>query len=366
MVGLHRQGGISGTTPSHKQQLETKRYSIPVYSGDIRYSIPVARLSECLQRCKDSLTLDQPIQTTTRKSRIELTQAFGERIVDQSLRVWLALTEAVEGDEMISRMVIRAKSPSKAWQGLNSMIVYEESKNAEFNDRGKIDTKAILSGESGHKYVLRTIDLVNELRCHKVEVTDDEICSRFLTSLPLSFAMMSKVCFNELEGALVKVEELKKQPDEMAGHTLYASFNGRGAQGGRGGGRGRQNNGGDRDGGNLGKHDGRRCQKLQYYSQQQQQPPQNPVEWGKPPSVCCRCSQPGFIAAQCYVLSPEPYSNNEQRGNGSPFIRDVPLPSSPAQLAPALLGLHEPSDAWSTSAGDRATMSPQSTVHSPQ
>ena len=60
--------------------------------------------------------------TTT--SRAELTQEFGKRIVDKSLIVWSALNnKAVERDDFISEMVIRAEPPSEALQDVHSMIV---------------------------------------------------------------------------------------------------------------------------------------------------------------------------------------------------------------------------------------------------
>ena len=51
---------------------------------------------------------------TTTTSGAELTQEFGKRIVDKCQIVWSALHKAVERDNFISEMVIRAEPPSEA------------------------------------------------------------------------------------------------------------------------------------------------------------------------------------------------------------------------------------------------------------
>ena len=56
-------------------------------------------------------------------SLAELTQEFGKRIVDKFQILWSALNKAVERDDFISEMVIRAEPPSEALQDVHSMIV---------------------------------------------------------------------------------------------------------------------------------------------------------------------------------------------------------------------------------------------------
>ena len=111
--------------------------------------------------------------------------------------------------------------------------------------------------ESMKEYIARAKSLALNIKYHDVEVTDQEISHRLLNGLPplyapekRNFALKTDFSLAELEGDVVRVEELKRSWDGTDGsHVLAAGFKARG--GGRSGGRGGHNGGG------RGKRDGR-------------------------------------------------------------------------------------------------------------
>ena len=113
---------------------------------------------------------------------------------------------------------------------------------------------------------------------HDIELSEQEISRRVLNGLPPSYApekrnFALKIYFTlaELEGGLVRVEELNKSSDGTDGsHALAAGFKAR--SGGRSGGRGGQNSGGHgkRDG--KGRPPNQRQPQHQPRHQREQQP----------------------------------------------------------------------------------------------
>lgn len=77
---------------------------------------------------------------TTKKSRLELNQIYGKRIVDQSLSVWSALNKAVEKDRIILDMVMSAKTTQKNCESL-AMIIDESA--SEYLTRVKGQASAV-------------------------------------------------------------------------------------------------------------------------------------------------------------------------------------------------------------------------------
>ena len=90
-------------------------------------------------------------------------------------------------------------------------------------------------GEAMKEYIARVKSLANDLRDHKVEVSDTEICRRILNGLPSpyapekrNFAMRTDYSLADLEGGLVRVENFSKRSDGADGsHALAAGFKAR-------------------------------------------------------------------------------------------------------------------------------------------
>ena len=112
------------------------------------------------------------------------------------------------------------------------------------------------SAESMKEYIARAKSLALNVQYHDVEVTDQEISCRVLNDLSppyapekRNFPLKTDFSLAELEGGLVRVEELNRSSDGTDGnHALAAGFKAR--SGGRSGGRGGHNGGG------RGKRDG--------------------------------------------------------------------------------------------------------------
>ena len=113
------------------------------------------------------------------------------------------------------------------------------------------------SAESMKEYIARAKSLALNVQYHDVEVTDQEISRKVLNGLrppyapeKRKFALKTDFSLAELEGDLVRVEELNRSSDRTDGnHALAAGFKAR--SGGRSGGRGVHNGGG------RGKRDGK-------------------------------------------------------------------------------------------------------------
>ena len=111
--------------------------------------------------------------------------------------------------------------------------------------------------ESMKEYIARAKSLALNIKYHDIEVTDQEISRRVLNGLPplyapekRNFALKTDFSLAELEGGLVRVEELNRSSDGTDGnHALAAGFKAR--NGGWSGGRGGHNGGG------RGKRDGK-------------------------------------------------------------------------------------------------------------
>ena len=194
---------------------------------------------------------------TSKESRSELEGEYGWRDVEQSLVVWSALTKAVEKDKTIADIVVGAKAPSEAWKILNSMVEDDNSNRARELAKKQFEELSMNGDESMKEYIARVKSLALNVEYHDIEVTDQEISRRVLNGLPPSyapekrnFALKTDFSLAELEGGLVRVEELNRSSDGTDGsHALTAGFKAR--SGGRSGGRGSHNGGG------RGKRDGK-------------------------------------------------------------------------------------------------------------
>ena len=175
----------------------------------------------------------------------------------QSLTVWNGLTKAVENDNSVAEIVVRAKTPSEAWKTLKSMVEDDKSDRAKEQAKKNFEDLSMDSAESMKEYIARAKSLALNAQYHDVEVTDQEISRRVLNGLPppyapekINFALKTDFSIAELEGSLVRVEELNRSSDRTDGnHALAAGFKAR--SGRRSGGRG------DRNGGGRGKRDGK-------------------------------------------------------------------------------------------------------------
>ena len=109
--------------------------------------------------------------------------------------------------------------------------------------------------ETMKEYIARAKSLALNVQYHDIEVSEQEISRRVVNGLPPSyalekrnFALKTDFTLAELEGDLVRVEELNRSSDGTDGsHALTAGFKARSGEwsGGRGGhnggGRGKRN-----------------------------------------------------------------------------------------------------------------------------
>ena len=139
--------------------------------------------------------------------------------------------------------------------------------------------------ESMKEYIARAKSLALNVKYHDVEVADQEISGQVLNGLPPTYApekrnfvLKTNFSLAELEGGLVRVEELNRSPDGTDGnHALASGFKARSS--GRSGGRGGHNGDG------RGKRDGkgrlpnqRQPQHQPRHQQQQYQPRHQPQQ----------------------------------------------------------------------------------------
>ena len=276
LADLRRQVERNSTPlPTPNQQAGT--FPIPTYSGER------SSLSRFLNQfhawalsswSEDALNHSRPVILTGDKSRRELEVEYGRQIVAQSLTVWTGLTKAVEKDRSIADLVVRAKAPSEAWKILKSMVEDDSSDRAKEQAKKNFEGLSMDSAESMKEYIARAKSLALNVQYHDVEVTDQEISRRVLNGLPPSyapekrnFALKTDFSLADLEGGLVRVEELNRSSDGTDGnHVLAAGFKAR--SGGRSGGRGGHNGSG------RGKRDGKGRPPNQRQPQHQQQQPQ--------------------------------------------------------------------------------------------
>ena len=266
-----------GSTPLPPPNQQAGTFPIRMYSGER------SSLSRFLKqfhtwglssRSEDALSNSRPVILTGDKSRRELEIEYGRQIVAHSLTVWNGLTKAVEKDKSVAEIVVRAKAPSEAWQILKSMVEDDNSDRAKEQAKKNLQGLSMDSAESMKEYIARAKSLALNVQYHDVEVTDQEISRRVLNGLPppyapekRNFALKTDFSLAELEGGLVRVEELNRSSDGTDGnHALAAGFKAR--SGGRSGGRG------GHSGGGRGKRDGKVRPPNQRQSQHQQQQPQ--------------------------------------------------------------------------------------------
>ena len=343
----------------------------------------------------------------------------------QSLTVWNGLTKAVDKYKSIAGIVVRAKAPSEAWKILKSMVEDESSDRARELAKKQFEELSMNDDESMKEYIAGAKSLALNVKYHDVEVTDQEIRRRVLNGLPpsyapekRSFALKTVFSLTELEGGLVRVEELNRSADGTDGsHALDAGFKAR--SGGRSGGRGGHNGGG------RGKRDGKARppnqrqpqhqprhqreqqpahqpqhqprhqreqqpthqpqqqqyqpwhQREQQYQQQEpqqqyqryqprhqpQQPAQHAGGWG-PSRVCFRCGKHGHFLSEYRAVpptrSPDPYTGAQAATYSySEDYADFGSGLPPSQSPPAPPDLHGPpvpsESSWSSSS-EQATL----------
>ena len=381
-----------------------------------------------------ALSYSRPIIMTSKKSRSEFEREYGRRDVQQSLVVWRALTKAVEEDKTIADIVVGAKAPSEAWKILNSMVEDDNSDRARELAKKQFEELSMNDDETMKEYIARAKSLALNVQCHDIELSEQEISRRVLNGLPPSyapekrnFALKTDFTLAELEGGLVRVEELNRSSDGTDGsHALAAGFKAR--SGGRSGGRGRHNCGG------RGKRDGKgrppnqrqlqhqprnqreqqpahqpQQQQYQPRHQREQQPthqqqyhqwhqqyrqqepqqqyqryqprhqPQQPAQhsggWG-PSRVCFRCGKHGHFLSECRTVPPtrfpKPYTGAQAATYScSEDYADFGSGPPPSQSAPAPPDLHGPlvpSESSSSSFSEQATLAqyaPPSKFHLP-
>ena len=184
-------------------------------------------------------------------SRRELENEYGRQIVAQSLTVWNGLIKAVEKDKTIADIVVRAKAPSEAWKILKSMAEDNSSERAKEQAKKNFEGLSMDNAETTKEYIARAKSLALNVQYNDIEVSEQEISRR--VGFPLSyapkkrrFALKTGFTLAELEGGLVRVEELNRSSDGTDGsHALAAGFKARsvgwseGRGGHNGGGRGK-------------------------------------------------------------------------------------------------------------------------------
>lgn len=133
----------------------------------------------------------------------------------------------------------RAKSPSDAWTLLKHMVESDDSATARQNSEKDFKRLAIIVGEPARGYVARTKDLTAAVRYHRiVMIIKIFICRRILIGLPShmhfvheGFTLRVDYSLVELEHALLKMKEVKEQPDGSDGYDLNAGFKPKSNQG---------------------------------------------------------------------------------------------------------------------------------------
>ena len=276
MADLRRQVG-RGSTPLLSQNQQAETFPIPMYSGErssLSRFLKQFHTWALSSRSEDALSNSRPVILTGDKSRRELEIEYGRQIVAQSLTVWNGLTKAVEKDKSIADIVVRAKAPSEAWEILKSMVEDDSSDRAKEQAKKNFEVLSMDSAESMKEYIARAKSVALNVQYHDVEVTDQEISRRVLNGLPppfapekRNFAFKTDFSLAELEGGLVRVEELNRSSGGTDGnHALAAGFKTR--RGGRSGGRV------GHSGGGCGKRDGKGRPPNQRQPQHQQQQPQ--------------------------------------------------------------------------------------------
>ena len=163
-----------------------------------------------------------------------------------------------------------------------------DSNRARELPKKRFEELSMNDDESMKEYIARAKSLALNVKYHDVEVADQEISGQVLNGLPPTYApekrnfvLKTNFSLAELEGGLVRVEELNRSPDGTDGnHALASGFKARSSgRSGRSGGRGGHNGDG------RGKRDGkgrppnqRQPQHQPRHQQQQYQPRHQPQQ----------------------------------------------------------------------------------------
>ena len=160
------------------------------------------------------------------------------------------------------------------------MVEDDSSERAKEQAKKNFEGLSMDDAESMKGYMARAKSLALNVKYHDIEVSEQEISRRVLNGLPLlyapekrNFALQTDFSQAELEGGLVRAEELNKSSDGTdRSHALAAGFNARSS--GRSGGRGGHNDDGrgQRDG------QGRPPNQRQTRHQRDQQPAHQPQQ----------------------------------------------------------------------------------------
>ena len=129
------------------------------------------------------------------------------------------------------------------------MVEGDSSERANEQAKKNFEGLSMDDAETMKEYIARAKSLALNVQYHDIEVSEQEISRRVLNGLPPSyapekrmFALKTDFTLAELEGGLVRVEELNRSSDGTDGsHALAAGFKAR--SGGRSGGRGGHNGG---------------------------------------------------------------------------------------------------------------------------
>ena len=224
-----------GSTPLPPPNQQAGTFPIPMYSGErssLSRFLKQFHTWALSSRSEDALSHSRPVILTGDKSRREMEIEYGRQIVAQPLTVWNGLTKAVKKDKSVAEIVVRAKAPSEVWKILKSMVGDDSSDRAKEQAKKNFEGLSMDSAESMKEYIARANSLALNVQYHDVEVTDQEISRRVRNGLPPPHApekrnLVLKTDFSlaELEGGLVRVEELNRSSDGTDGnHALAAGL----------------------------------------------------------------------------------------------------------------------------------------------
>ena len=139
-------------------------------------------------KSKDALSYSRPVIMTSKKPRSELETEYSRRDVEQSLVIWSALTKAVGKDKAIADTIVGAKAPSEAWKILNSMVEDDSSDRAREQAKKQSEELSMNDAESMKEYIARAKSLALNVKCHDIEVSEQENYRRVLNGLPPPYA----------------------------------------------------------------------------------------------------------------------------------------------------------------------------------
>ena len=117
-------------------------------------------------------------------SRRELEREQGRQINSQSLTVCNALTKAVKKDKTIADIVVGAKSSSEAWMIFKRMVGDDSRARTREQTKKTFEELSMNNMEATAEYLAREKSLALNVKCHGIEITEQEISRRALNSLP--------------------------------------------------------------------------------------------------------------------------------------------------------------------------------------